>query len=219
MKLEAVIFDLDGTLIDSALTISTVLNKMRQETGLKSLEIESYRDWISLGAEQLISCALEKPIHLAAPFLDSFRELYRQYSPNERQTFPHVMDMLCDLASNNLKLAVCTNKPIALCKKILRDENIEHFFSSIVGGGDTKLPKPAPDSINLSLKNLAVSNEASVFVGDSRVDQLTAKNANISFIFFQAGYDDGVIKHECQHKISMMNELPRLIENMKLKAI
>jgi phosphoglycolate phosphatase len=194
MSKNIIVFDLDGTLVDSAANVSGILNTMRSELGLPSLPRQNFIPWISLGGDILVSKALEIPFHLVRPYTEKFRDNYFDLPTPLETIYSGVVETLDSLSRAGIILSLCTNKPRRLADKVLKDTSLDRFFSFTIAGGDLPTNKPNPTNLLVCLQsNKAVINDA-YFIGDSTVDQKTAENANVKFIFYENGYDDGVDK-------------------------
>jgi len=207
MKLKAILFDLDGTLVDSALSIGSVLNQMRLERNLSPLEIQKYREWVSLGANDLIANSLEIPVSDVAQFLQDFRIRYANNKTESADIFPYVKETLSQIKSLGIAMGICSNKPVHLCQKVLSDLNLDGYFSCVVGGGSASSLKPSREPIDLALSKLSRTHRDALLVGDSTIDQKASKNSNLPFIFFSGGYNDGVDSSEVAATIDSMNDL------------
>jgi phosphoglycolate phosphatase len=207
MRVDAILFDLDGTLIDSAPTISSILNGMRQELGKPPHNIQRYREWVSLGAEELIILALEVSGNQVTVLLEKFRTIYKKTPTPENTVNTGVTETLTTLLAADIRLAICSNKPTLLCEKILKETQLKQYFSYVVGGGATARPKPSRDPIDCALTAMKISHDRALLVGDSTVDQGAAKAAGIPFIFFTNGYNDGVIEELASASIGRINDL------------
>jgi phosphoglycolate phosphatase len=189
---QLIVFDLDGTLVDSAATVSTILNEMRSELGKLALPKAVFEGWISLGAEVLISKSLEVyGAEIAVPLAD-FRDRYANLKTHPDNVYQGAFEALRHLQSIGVSLALCTNKPRALTDKVLCDTELDKFFPFICAGGDFPAAKPHPDNLLACLNYYQIASINAWFVGDSSVDQMTAKNVGVKFIFHKHGYDDGV---------------------------
>ena len=188
----AVIYDLDGTLVDSAPVVAAVLNKLRRKIGLPALPQKSYYRWISMGGLELVGNALNVPPNRSEVYLSEFRAMYLDEPVPMNSLYPGVHDVLQLLKNSEIKLGICTNKPRKLAEKVLKDTGITQFFDHVVAGDDLPTKKPHIDNVNASLKALGAAPRRTLFVGDSTVDQRSAENAGIAFAFFSLGYDDGV---------------------------
>lgn len=207
MLIDGILFDLDGTLVDSAPTIAVLLNCMREELGKPSHDIGRYRQWVSLGAKDLISQSLDVSGSEVQVLLERFRLRYKSMPTYEDTVYPTASETLAALTEWGLHLGVCSNKPTHLCEKVLFDTRLDQFFSCVVGGDTTNNPKPYRDPIDFALSSMKVSPERALLVGDSTVDQRAAKAAGIPFVFFTEGYNDGVVEELVWASIGHMNEL------------
>lgn len=207
MKLKAILFDLDGTLVDSALSIGNVLNQMRLERNLSYLAIKQYREWVSLGANDLIANSLEIPVSDVNPFLQDFRIRYAGNKTASTDMFPYVKETLSQIKSLGITMGICSNKPVHLCQKVLSDLNLDDYFSCVVGGGSASSLKPSREPIDLALAMLSRTHRDALLVGDSTIDQKASKNSDLPFIFFSGGYNDGVDSSEVAATIDSMNDL------------
>lgn len=214
MRPVALLFDLDGTLIDSAAVIATVLNGMRAEQGDAALPVASYRGWISLGAEQLVGNALGLPMAGVPPALAEFRRRYRALPTPPETLFPGVADTLAALAEQGYRMAICSNKPEVLCNKVLQDLDLQRWFGCVVGGDSAASPKPHRAPLDHALAALSASGGPAVLIGDSTVDQEAATAAGIPFIFYTGGYDDGVRPGTPYASIDRLPQLLALLPTM-----
>jgi phosphoglycolate phosphatase len=194
MHNKTVVFDLDGTLVDSASIVSEILNSMRKELSLSPVPAEMFLPWISLGGDVLVSRALEMQVNYVGPYTKIFRERYFDLPTPLESIYPGVFEALEFLSSNDVTINLCTNKPRRLAEKVLAETSLHSFFSFVCAGGDLATAKPNPENLMICLRQSNVGLGGCYFVGDSSVDQITAENANVKFIFYKNGYDDGVDK-------------------------
>ena len=192
MLVDLIIYDLDGTLIDSAQTVLSIVNEMRCELTKDPIDKGTLMPWISLGGLDLIINALELDQSVAQKSLEDFRGRYLQYCSQESDLYPEVRQTLDALSQSNKNLAICTNKPRNLVDKILAELSLGRYFDYILAGGDLTTQKPHPENLLKCLDHLSCTPDAAILVGDSTVDQKIANACDVPFAFFRPGYDDGV---------------------------
>jgi len=209
---KGLVFDLDGTLVDSAATIGRVLNEMRTQRGLSELPVECYRGWVSRGVAELIRNALEtRTLSEAEELVAVFREAYRAAETPRDSIYSWVREGLGILRAEGARMAVCSNKPEALCVKVLDEVGLLENFESIVGGDTVGRPKPDPAPLHHAVTALKVPADTVVLIGDSSVDQQTADAAGVAFLFFRDGYDDGVERERTAGQFRNFGELKHLL--------
>ena len=191
---QAVIFDLDGTLVDTLPDLQHALNRVLKEEGLEGLQPEEARLLIGGGARNLIDLAFTKRgIDADENVIDEgfnrFVEYYRMELTVRSKTFPGVLDNLVNLAKNGVGLGVCTNKPQDLAEQVLEELQIRHFFGNAVIGGDAlPVKKPSPAHLLAVIEKVGRDPENSFMVGDSETDVGVARNAGIPIIVVNFGY-------------------------------
>lgn len=207
MTTNLIIYDLDGTLIDSAAIVSFILNEMRSELGKSRLEPQDLMPWLSLGGDDLIFHGLDISRNQVGPYLEEFRNRYYQLPTPKDSVYGGVKEVLCKLMSENIKLAICTNKPRKLAEKVLREVDLLDKFSFISAGGDLITKKPDPRNLEICLENLAEEARHTYLVGDSSIDQQISKLVGVSFIHYAPGYNDGINADEVEFKINHHSEI------------
>ena len=190
LSLPAVLFDLDGTLTDSAPAIGGVLNSMRHERGLAPLPADRYRAWISLGAAELVGSALDRPGPAPADEVAAFRFRYADTRATAADLYPGVEDMLKQLHTAGHAMAVCSNKPQFLCEKVLLETGIISYFGAVVGGDAVRRSKPDPMHLLHALASICRDGQPFFFVGDSRIDADAAAAAGAMFVWASYGYGE-----------------------------
>lgn len=188
-----IVFDLDGTLIDSAPVVADVLNGMRQQFSKRPLDIECYRSWSSEGGAVLVGNALDIPLKDAEKFVPEFRRRYFSLPTPISSIYPGVIEMLKELSLRNFRLAICSNKPEKLCKKVLKEVNLDIYFDIVIGGDTLTKRKPDPLPLIHVITEMQINPKRILYVGDSLIDKNTAKSAEVDFAFFSGGYDQEII--------------------------
>lgn len=186
-----VIFDLDGTLIDSLPDLHHALNQMLAGYGRDPLPLEQVRTLVGDGAGILVGRALEArglPATAQGEALSRFLSFYSQDPIQHTQLYPGVIETLEALAQRGHALALCTNKPQAPTREILERMHLARYFSHVVGGDSFPFRKPDPRMLLALLEPTGTAPERAVLVGDSEVDSATAVNAQVPFILMSYGY-------------------------------
>ncbi len=213
----AVIFDLDGTLIDSARDIHAVANKVLTENGFAPLALLTVTSFVGRGAPHLMSCLLreigedpEGP--LRAPMMASFLAHY-ETAVDLTVCYPGVMPALEALAAMGCILGVCTNKPVGPTNAVLRHLGLDRFFSTVIGGDSLAVRKPDPAPLHAAAAALGDSHV--IFVGDSEVDAETAANAKLPFLLYTEGYRKTPV-HDLPHNVAFndFKQLPGLVASL-----
>ena len=177
--MDAYLFDLDGTLIDSFEDIAVSANHARRCVGLPERPTRELYGFVGEGAQRLIerTVGLDRP-ELVAPALAAWREHYEAHMLEHTRPYPGVVEALGRIEGPK---AVVTNKPAASARRLVEALGLAPLVPIVVGGGDVESRKPDPEGSRLALSRLGV-HERVVFVGDSIVDAETAKNAGFAFV-------------------------------------
>jgi phosphoglycolate phosphatase len=176
-----IIFDLDGTLIDSARDLEIATNSMRLQFGMRPLDAKVIQSYVGNGAEKLVQRALgwHASEELVARALEYFVEYYRDHSLANTHLYPGVKKLIGNLAAEGHILAVLTNKPVNISTDILAGLGVGGHFRQIYGGDSFTRKKPDPIGIKTLMKETAHRREDTWMVGDSGVDVQTARNAKV----------------------------------------
>jgi phosphoglycolate phosphatase len=184
-----VVFDLDGTLIDSAPDIRAAVNRMLAAEGLAALDLPTVVSFVGHGLPTLVSrviahCGL--PLDQHARLTAATLAEYNQGATKLTRLYPGVEDALAALKHAGHRLGICTNKPEPSARALLVDMGLMQHFQSVVGGGRLPMLKPDPAMLHLSVQELG--GGPACFVGDSEVDADTAVAAGVPFLLFTEGY-------------------------------
>ena len=185
------IFDLDGTLLNTINDLAASTNYALRQSGMPERTVDEVRQFVGNGVKKLMERAI--PNGLDNPQFEStyqaFRNHYLKHSLDTTQPYPHIIKMLARLKSENKNIAVVSNKFYAATQELCR-----HFFSDYVtvaiGERDNIRKKPAPDTVLEAMKQLGVTTEGTVYVGDSEVDVETASNSGLPCISVLWGFRD-----------------------------
>jgi phosphoglycolate phosphatase len=179
--MDLLIFDLDGTLIDSKLDLAHAVNNTRAHMGLPPLEHERVYSYVGNGAPVLIRRALgpdatEPQVQEALEF---FLEYYRDHYLDYTTLYPGVRGSLDRLRDAGKRMAVLTNKPVRISKAILDGLGVGAHFFQVYGGNSFDFKKPHPIGVETLVREAGVSPARTLMIGDSSVDVQTAINARI----------------------------------------
>jgi phosphoglycolate phosphatase len=214
------VFDLDGTLADTAADLVGTLNVILEQEGLSPLPVEQARDMIGAGARALIQRGFEAAgKELTPKRLDElFRQFMVHYGENicvETQLYPGVKTALDRLEEAGFILAVCTNKVEEHSVKLLDELGIGHRFAANCGRDTFPYFKPDARHLTLTIERAGGDPDRAVMVGDSRTDIVTAQNARIPVIAVPFGYTE-VPVHELGPDVVIdhFDELFTAVENL-----
>jgi len=196
---KAVIFDLDGTLIHSAPDLRFALNRLLAQGGRRELSLEEVIGMIGDGVPKLVergfaATGVVPESDALAERVEVFGRDYEVNATAHTKLFPGALGVLEALREANVLMGMCTNKPVQATREILKEFEVETFFTAVVGG-DTLggIRKPDPRHLQAVLDDLNVSSRDAVMVGDSANDIAVAKNANVKAIAVTFGYCHGPV--------------------------
>lgn len=185
------VFDLDGTLVDSCGICVAILSDMLAERGSDHrIDPQGARAFMSAGGAQMVAALLGPDCRDPAQELADFRERYARTPTPLSALFPGVAEGLRALHAQGMILSICSNKPQNLCEKVLEDTGLADIFTVVVGGQAGLRPKPAPDLLTHTLGMLGASAQECLYIGDSELDHAVAEQAAIPFMFLTYGYAD-----------------------------
>jgi len=189
----AIVFDLDGTLVDSAPDIRCALNVVLAQDGLPPLQTKAVQLMIGSGPTVLIERALDQLGVAARPddiarLTAGFEETYLELGNTLTVLFPGAVSCLEYLKSHDVSIGLCSNKPEHLCRQLLDDLKIEYLFSAVQGSGSGLPKKPHPAALAAVLGHLGTKPSKALYVGDSKTDVETARAAGVSVALVNGGY-------------------------------
>ncbi|WP_374640683.1 phosphoglycolate phosphatase [Hydrogenophaga sp.] len=198
---DLVLFDLDGTLIETAPEIADAVNDTLARFQLPAVSQQQVNDWIGHGTRELLIQALAFTGNTPAETVrhaDSFRLIEAEFSVfyarrcgTRSRLFPHVRETLHALRASGVKLAVVTNKEGRYTETVLRSHDLLPLFERIISGDTLPVKKPDPAGIHDCMQRFGVARERTLFVGDSSIDVATARNAGVTVWALPYGYNMG----------------------------
>ena len=217
MAAPTIVFDLDGTLIDTAPDLIDTLNVLFRREGFPLLAYETARTLIGGGARAMIARGIEAdggkvaPAKLEQMFSD-FIAHYSQHIADRSRPFPGLTDALDSLAADGFRFAVCTNKLERLSIMLLKELALADRFAAICGQDTFGIQKPDPEVLRRTVSVAGGNLSRSIMIGDSVTDIRTARAAGIPVIAVDFGYSERpVAEFEPDRIISHFAELPEAI--------
>ena len=215
-----IVFDLDGTLVDTAPDLVGATNYVLADIGLSPLDEVLLRPWISFGARRMILEALKYSDHLLSDtevdrLLDLFLKYYETNIARDSRPFPGVLESLQALNATGARLAVCTNKRESLSRALLEALQINQHFCAIAGRDTFEVHKPHPDHLKKAIRLAGGLEHHAIMIGDSDVDVATAKAAGVPIIAVSFGYTHiPVATLEPNHVIDHFDHLLPTIQSL-----
>ncbi len=188
--MDLLIFDLDGTLIDSKLDLTMAVNATRRSIGLEPVANELVYSYVGNGAPVLIRRALGPEVSDAEveSALQYFLAYYYEHKLDHTCLYEGVRESLVQLSSRGLPMAVLTNKPVRVSSAILDGLGVAHHFFRVYGGNSFDRKKPHPIGIEKLIEESGADRGRALMVGDSAVDVRTARNAGIAVCGVNYGF-------------------------------
>lgn len=208
-SVRVLIFDLDGTLIDSKLDLALAINAMLEHSGRRPLAHETIYGHVGNGAAVLVRRALGEGVTDAEADagLAYFLSYYRTHMLDNTVAYPGVCDGLALLEKH--PMAVLTNKPVNFSRAILDGLGLSRYFRFVYGGNSFEKKKPDPLGVEILLRDLGASPREAMIIGDSEVDIKTARNAGIWACGVSYGLGaDGLIANPPDLMLDSLVELP-----------
>ena len=207
-----IVFDFDGTLVDTAPDILTCVNAVFAENGLPTCDLSEVRQAIGLGVRRLVhrlSLASSPSETNLDRLASAFKTRYAMNLVVESKPYPDVLKVLSGPLSS-MKKAIVTNKPNCLLNQILNHFGFNLFFHHVIGTGSNFPAKPKADAVQFVMKDLGVNPKEVMLIGDSQVDMETARNAGVDFGWVSFGYEDQP-PHGCGRVFSNAAEWTHLL--------
>ena len=210
-KYKTYIFDLDGTLLSTLADLAASTNYALRTHHMPERSLDEVRRFVGNGVKKLMERAI--PDGLNNPLFEetfaTFRQHYMQHNLDTTQSYPGIMQLLEQLKAEGKNIAVVSNKFYAATRELCR-----HFFGDLVpvaiGEREDIRKKPAPDTVIEALRELGVDKEGAVYIGDSDVDIMTAKNSGMPCVSVLWGFRDKefLLEHGATTLISQPEDMP-----------
>jgi phosphoglycolate phosphatase len=220
MEVPTIIFDLDGTLVDTAPDLVETLNVVLGREGLPAIPYEEARRLVGGGARRMIergvaSDGAARPAADIDRLFNDFIAYYAGHVADHSRVFPGVAEALDTLAARGCRLAVCTNKLEWLSVRLLNALGLADRFVAICGQDTFAVQKPHPDALHGTLRRAGGTLQGAVMVGDSHTDIATAQAAGIPIIAVDFGYTEIPVSQLAPDRIiSHFNALPDSIADV-----
>ena len=213
-----IVFDLDGTLVDTAPDLISALNFVLDREGLAPVPLHAARNLIGAGARRLIERALELEGRHASPqdiarLTADFIEYYAEHIAEASRPFEGLESALDELSSRGFRFAVCTNKLEWLSKRLLDQLGLSGRFAAICGADTFGVAKPDPAILRETIARAGGEMSSSIMVGDAGTDIGVARRAGVPVIGVSFGYTEVPIAElKPDRLIAHMRELPGAVE-------
>lgn len=205
---DLVLFDLDGTLVETAPEIGDAVNDTLQHFKLPTVSQQQVANWIGHGTRELLIQALACVNHTTDTLIRTsstlptiaaeFDHHYGRRCGTRSHLYPHVREVLTTLRAQGTRLAVVTNKESRYTRRVLDAHQLAPLFDRIVCGDTLGTKKPNPAGVQSCLAEFAVPPERALFVGDSSIDVATARNADVAVWALPYGYNMGAPIADCR---------------------
>jgi phosphoglycolate phosphatase len=212
----AVLFDMDGTLIDSFPAIASSVNHVRSMYGLPPLSLDQVKKHVGRGAAHLLAATVgrgDPEANLAA-----YREHHRTVLHSGTQLMPGARETLLPLKQGGRKLGVCSNKPVAFTRELIAWFGLAEALDVVLGPEDVARPKPAPDMLLEAMTRLNVPAARTLYVGDMTVDIETARAAGVHVWVVATGSDAPETLDRAAPDLRLAN-LPEVARRLGLDAV
>lgn len=214
MKYKAVIFDMDGTILNTLEDLKNATNYSLRQFGMPERSLEEVRMFVGNGIRKLVERAVPAGTSKEKidQILDVFLEYYEIHSADNTSPYPGILELVEKLKKSGIKTAVSTNKADVPAQELGR-EYFNGIFDLIVGQQDGLKVKPAPDSVNKILSILDIQKKDAIYIGDSDVDVQTAKNSGLDFIGVSWGFRgrEFLEKNGAKNIVDNANEILNLV--------
>ena len=222
-KVTGCVFDLDGTLADTAPDIAIALNNSLKDAGLRQVPLESVKEMIGNGIPVLVRRALfhiEAPEDLAADVVTSMLAYSRKYYCEKSSLMHGVKDCLEGLKKRGIPMSICTNKDETVAQMVVSALDLNSYFYAIVGSRPNLVKKPDPSMLQIAAEAINSPMETTMMIGDSEVDAATGIAASSISVIVRGGYCHKPYEElNVTHLLDSMEELLDIIDNQYLISV
>lgn len=222
-KITGCVFDLDGTLADTAPDIAIALNNSLNDAGLRQVPLESVKEMIGNGIPVLVRRALfhiEAPEDLAADVITSMLAYSRKYYCEKSSLMHGVKDCLEGLKKRGIPMSICTNKDETVAQMVVSALDLNSYFYAIVGSRPNLVKKPDPSMLQIAAEAINSPMETTMMIGDSEVDAATGIAASSISVIIRGGYCHKPYEElNVTHLLDSMEELLDIIDNQYLISV
>ncbi len=216
-SVKAVLFDLDGTLVDSAADLAHAVNAVLTRRALEPLDVDTVSSFLGKGAPHLIQMVararnLPEDEQTLSAMLREYAQVLVDSGSQGTVFFPGVIEALHELRAAGIRIGLVTNKMRSITVSFLESRKVSQLFDTVVAGDDTECPKPAPDMLLLAMRSLSATADQTVMVGDSRNDALAGRNAGTRVFLVSTGYNEGEPIDQWAQRNGFGKSLPGIAE-------
>lgn len=219
MEVKALVFDLDGTLIDSVPAVAAAINRVLIEEGRDRLPVEAVKGMVGHGAIQTLEKALDatggRDGYDLEALVERYLAAYLDDPAGATVIYPGVTEVLEGYVEAGVPMGICTNKPGATTRPVLEALNMSRFFSAVLTADDTPNRKPDGRHILETLEAMGVGPQGAAMIGDSETDMASAVNAGVPGVAVTWGYCHVPLEDlPAQALIERFSDLPRALEGI-----
>ena len=221
---KAVLFDLDGTLVDSAPDIAAAVNELLAAHDLPSVTVEQVAGMVGNGIEKTIERAFAAVGHPVEEteleaLMAEMAPIYRRHATTLTRLMPGTEEALAELHMAGIGIALVTNKPQLATRQVLLHFGILERFGAVVGGDAVTVMKPAPEALFLAMEQLGATPAEALMVGDSVTDVQAARNAGIPVVLIRGGYSQQPVETlGADRVLDSLADLPALLLGVQRAA-
>lgn len=191
MSNEMIIFDLDGTLIDSIEGISYSMNKVLEESGYPTHNNDKYKSFVGNGRSELVKKSLPEEIkksNMLPYYISKYNDYYSKYWNYKMTPYSGIIELINSLTENGISVSVNTNKDSTTANLIIKKYFPDIDFTHVIGQSLNIKKKPDPGAVNLIIEEAGISRSKCIYVGDTEVDLKTAENSGVDCICVTWGF-------------------------------